>query len=245
MPQSPLGDLPLSSSPYNSRITSQYGSEDKNYVMVAFNPGYALQASELNEIQELFFLNQSLTTRMQGIWSQKGYPKNPFWEGLIPLDPDDVTTGDLSIFANGSVSVPVTINSGWFLWTDSESKLSFWIYLNSSASQTMSTSPAGSVTTEYIEYIGFDITKETIICCPTTDCGENDETLRDNSSGSSENFFTCGASRIKATIDPTLEIRDAIASNFYPILKITVTPSGGSFTATVTYMDGQTLITNE
>lgn len=242
MPQSPLGNLPLRSLPYKSRITDQYGSEGKNYVLVAFNPGYSLQASELNEIQELFFLNQSLHLRMLANWSQKGYPNIPFWDGLIPLNPDDVSVSSSTVSTTGAAIAEFTINPGWFLWTDSESKLSFWIYFDQSVTQTLSTSPGTQVSQEYSEYIGFDIDTQQILCCPAADCGSNDDTLRDNSSGSSENFFTCGASRLKANFkDNTLQIRDAIASTFYPIVKITVTPSSTGFTSSITWMDDQTL----
>ena len=63
--------------------------------MLAFNPGYALQAAELNEIQELFFVNQNLTQRMNANWIRINSGQTtaftaPFWEGLIPLKPEYV-----------------------------------------------------------------------------------------------------------------------------------------------------------
>jgi len=238
MPKSPLGNLPLKDSPYYSRITSEYGTEDKNYYLLAFNPGYSLQASELNEIQELFFLNQNLTQRMNQLWSKAGYAKIPFWEGLIPLDPTTLSVTTPTVQAS-STSTKVTISAGWFLWTDTTSKLSFWIYQpNTYTSITKSTDVGDTV-----GYIGFDVSKSAIICCPSSSCDPEvgDENLRDNSSGSTTSEFTCGASRLKATFGSEVVIRNAIADDFYPIFKITVSADGAS--AAITFYDGQSLIT--
>ena len=50
--------FPLKGTPFYSRISDQLTSDPViNYYAIAFNPGYPLQASELNEFQELFFLN--------------------------------------------------------------------------------------------------------------------------------------------------------------------------------------------
>jgi len=237
MPKSPLGNLPLKDSPYYSRITSEYGTEDKNYYLLAFNPGYSLQASELNELQELFFLNQNLTQRMNQLWSKAGYTKIPFWEGLIPLDPTTISATTPTVQAS-SASTKVTISPGWFLWTESSSKLSFWIYQpNTYTSITKSTD-----VNDTVGYIGFEVTDSVITCCPSSSCDETkDENLRDNSSGSVENYFTCGASRFKATFGSEIVIRNAIADNFYPIFKITV--SAVDATAAITFYDGQSIIT--
>lgn len=232
---SPLGSsLPLQQNPYNSRIYSQFSDEGKNYYMLAFTPGYALQASELNEVQELFFLNQNLTQRMNNNWV-KGAGKIPFWEGLIPVDSANVTA-TTPIYSNGDARSTVTVQSGWYLWTDSTSKLSFWIHLNQTLSSTLST------TTSSTEYIGIEVNKNTIICCPSAECETNqDETLRDNSQGDgTHNFFTCGAARLGVTFGTELVIRSAIASNFYPILKLI--PNTTTQSATVTFFDGQTVL---
>jgi hypothetical protein len=242
MPQSPLGNLPLRVMPYNSRITTEYSSE-KNYYLIAFNPGYSLQASELNEIQELFFLNQSLSLRMNGLWQSNGY-KVPFWNGTIPLNPNDVTVAGVATI-NPATSTPigtatVTVQSGWFLWTDGESKLSFWLHLPEEIIQSVQTS--GALT----EYVGFEVEKTQIICCPTNSCEETqDPDLRDNSQGNSENFFTCGASRLKASIPTELVVRDELSDTFYPLLRITIAlGTNGQYATTVGFADGQNFINN-
>lgn len=233
MPQSPLGSsLPLSENPYNSRVTSQIATEGKNYYMLAFTPGYALQASELNEVQELFFLNQNLTQRMNNKWVMGG-AKMPFWEGLIPLGITGVTAS-APTYSNGNATSTVHVGAGWYLWTDSTSKLSFWVYLDQSLASTLTTTTAST------EYIGLEVSKNTITCCPAAECSDTqDSTLRDNSQGNTENFFTCGAARLGITFGTELVIRSGIASNFYPILKLI--PNTQTQTATVTFYDGQTV----
>ena len=53
--------FPLTPSPFNSRVESELSfaggggaNSPKNYQFVAYRPGFPLQASELNEIQEHF-----------------------------------------------------------------------------------------------------------------------------------------------------------------------------------------------
>lgn len=244
----PLGTpLPLRNNPYNSRVQSQLnvsGSNVKNYYMIAFNPGYALQASELNEIQELFYIHESLTCRMYGNWQDEAYSKIPFWEGLIPLNPNFITilsTPTIIIDPTDgqqAVSFTVSISQGWYLWTDSESKLSFWI--SNPFNNTITLSVKNN------EYIGFEVLKQTINCCQSQPCPEgSDETLRDNSQGSTENWFTCGASRLSAKVlsdssgtssfAGNVTVRNTIASNFYPILKVSINNN----IPTIMFGDGQ------
>lgn len=236
MPQSPLGDLPLADMPYNSRITSEYGSENKNYYMLAFNPGYALQASELNELQELFFMNQSLTLKMNRNWTTQGYDI-PYWTGLIPLDPSTISSTTPTTTGT-QASATITINPGWFLWTDRTSALSFWIYLSGTFSQQFITTNSGT------QVIGFEVEKTTITCCPTSICSDTqDLTLRDNSTGQPETTLSCGASRLKATFGTTPDIRTEPAggftTTFFPILKLTYNATNS---ASVSFYDGQTII---
>jgi hypothetical protein len=235
---SPLGSsLPLQQNPYNSRIYSEYSEEGKNYYMLAFTPGYALQASELNEVQELFFLNQNLTQRMNTTWIGNAL-KLPFWEGLIPLNPKGVTAS-IPTYSNGNASsARVSFSSGWYLWTDSTSKMSFWIHLDNDV---VSTS-APTTTSSGTEYIGLQLSKNIITCCPASECSDiQDPTLRDNSQGNYTNFFTCGAARLGVTFGNKILVRrpTEAASDFYPILKLT--PDLTNQTATISFYDGQTV----
>tara|TARA_B100001094_G_scaffold327115_1_gene384588 strand:+ start:2329 stop:3375 length:1047 start_codon:yes stop_codon:yes gene_type:complete len=81
----------LGATPYNSRVESQelgwsddnnaelVGAAPKNYQMVAFRPGFPLQASELNEIQEHMMLQMTLHTTMMHNWITSG--PGPIWSG--------------------------------------------------------------------------------------------------------------------------------------------------------------------
>lgn len=253
----PFGPLPLKSSPYNSRVSSYFTppstdpTKVKNYYLIGFTPGYALQASELNELQEVFYLNESLTHRMYANWQEAGYTKLPFWEGLIPYDPklilpNQVTQRLDTIDGVEVATINVSVGAGWYLWTDSSSKLSFWIYnalnFNTTFNKTLSVKNG--------EYLGFEVEKKITTCCASEPCNLaiSDPDLRDNSQGSTENWFTCGASRLEARMhrtenneanpDATLLVRNAIASNFYPILKLSINNS----IISLMFGDGQEVI---
>ena len=189
--------FPLSLSPYQSRVATHMES-GKNYSLLAFNPGYALQAAELNEIQELFFLNQNLTQRMNANWikinsGQTTQFTAPYWEGLIPLNPDMVQITNLTSFVGTSLAFGLTIQQGWYLYTDKTSKLSFWIWNNNTLTTT-TTATSSNV------YFGLSVSTKYIDCCQTDDsCVDGDSTLRD-ASQSFYQEFTCGASRFQVNI---------------------------------------------
>lgn len=209
----------LNQVPFNSRIGSQYSSAvNKNYFLLGFNPGYALQASELNEIQELFFMNSNLTQRMNSNWNSLNY-KTPFWEGLIPLDPNQIQITDV-VVTSSNITFNVTSENGWYLWINPESKMSHWIYKNLSSTNTVTkqfTMPLNST-----RYVGFVIKSQVITCCPDDTCDSTeDDTLRDNSSGDYTQHNTCGASRLKASIDDT--------TNSYEIRSIATATSNSTF----------------
>jgi len=74
--------FPLSVSPYMSRVESQElvfdNNEDlpKNYQFIAFRPGFPLQASELNEMQEHFQMQLTLSITMMHNWITSGVGKH-------------------------------------------------------------------------------------------------------------------------------------------------------------------------
>ena len=79
--------FPLRQSPYYSRVESQElkneggidGEDTKNYQFVAFRPGFSLQASELNEIQEHFQMQLTLSISMMHNWITSG--RGHLWGG--------------------------------------------------------------------------------------------------------------------------------------------------------------------
>ena len=86
--------FPLTSSPFNSRVESELsfaggGGENspKNYQFVAYRPGFPLQASELNEIQEHFQMQMTLSLNMMNSWITSG--AGPMWHGYDKDIPGD------------------------------------------------------------------------------------------------------------------------------------------------------------
>lgn len=100
--------FPLTPSPFNSRVENQLsfaggGGENspKNYQSVAFRPGFPLQASELNEIQENFQIQMSLSLNMMNNWITSG--AGPMWSGFQENEP-----GDGVAFDNLDSTIPNT-----------------------------------------------------------------------------------------------------------------------------------------
>ncbi len=89
-PDQEATNWPLRPSPYNSRIEDQEidfeggSSEDgpTNYQFVAFRPGFSLQASELNEMQEHAQLQLTLTINMYHNWITSG--QTSLWDQFNP-----------------------------------------------------------------------------------------------------------------------------------------------------------------
>lgn len=229
MPETPFSTLPLSEAPYSSRVSGNYSN--KNYYMLAFNPGYALQAAELNETQEIFYLNQSLSVRYGALWRSRGFLAPVFWEGMLPYDPSYVSL-TINSATPSSLQGSVTVSKGWYLWTDRTSKLSTWIYSANNYTLNFGT----QVNT--IEFIGFFIKKNIIKCCQTNNCPPGqDATLRDNFGAE----FTCGASRLGLEFNSTPFVmrNDVNASengyDFYPMMRVGVQSS----VTTRQFYDGQ------
>lgn len=195
--------FPLKSSPFYSRISDQLDDEPtKNYYAIAFNPGFPLQASELNELQEIFFINNTLSSILSSSWQSIAY-NIPSWTGLIPLSPSNIEITNAVNIA-GIWTGNISISSGWYLWGDPVSKLRHWLYLSSDISETFSIAQGTT------RYIGLKVTKEIVKCCTSSTCSDTEDSdLRDNSNGFPGNSLTCGASRLKASIDTSIDIRDS------------------------------------
>jgi hypothetical protein len=224
--------LPLKAAPFYSRVNNNIlRSPVKNYYMIAFNPGYALQASELNELQEIFFINQTLSALIQTNYIPSfGYV--PYYsvttiggdsthKGCIPLNVDQIEFSRLqsSINQNGKniAVLDIIVYPGWYHWTDPDSGLLFWVYNDTTFAKTLTTTTATDTTPEYI---GFTVSKEEISCCSTGDENECSE-LRDNSQGTTSTYNTCGASRLKLNItDVTLGDVEQ-SSTFSAFMKVT------------------------
>ena len=141
------GNTPLQNAPYFSRIANTNLIDDStnvNYPMLAFKPGYALQASELNEIQDTFYIQKTLSDNLLQNWWKTGTNLSltgtatsalygPGWEGAIPLSPSNFVFNDLSVlfYFTGVVS------RQWFLVTDPNTKFKFWCVFDTSTLSTI------------------------------------------------------------------------------------------------------------
>jgi len=216
----PFGSTtPLSESPFLSRLplfTLNTGDVVNNYPLVAFKPGFPLQAAELNEIQENFAIQQTLSNTLLTNWltygtsaELTGSPTDiytgPGWNGAIPLDPAYVTASTAGVVAG----------IGWYLITLPVSNLKFWVYNDTSFAPL----PLGLASTHYF---GFSISSEFIPCSNTdTDSGWE---FNDQSSGSFESS-TCGANRFKININGVLASTSLIPG-FVPITRVTSSTAG-------------------
>lgn len=171
----------LSRKPFYSRFTNFENTGD-NYILIGFTPGLALQAAELNEIQDIYHKIDKLSNTMMSNWTL--YALNNIgslsnfsaiiWDGTIPLSPDMVSV-------SGNI---ITFSSGWYYYNHS-SGLNHWIYLANDIEYNSGTDGANG-------FIGLNITTTDIFAA-------SDDRLYDNSSGSI-NTNSPGAYRINHNI---------------------------------------------
>lgn len=196
-----LSTTPLSQYPYNSRTgTNEFdpNNPSKNYVLHGFKPGNALQASELNEIQENYYKNLTLYNILLKNWFFLGqmvagnpnFPiRGPSWIGAVPLHPNMITI----------TSTNIQMQKGWYLVDDS-SGLKFWIYNNDIRS-------LGSIPPSGI--VGVNIERKYI-----TEI--DDPGLYDNSNGYSDSSQSSGADRFQLNFTGNLVLSSEI--NESPVL---------------------------
>lgn len=209
--------FPLSNTPFLSRIAAQQFTANvaaKNYLALGFKPGYALQASELNEIQEIMYMQSTLTSNMISNWVNStsmnptdGVQVNgPGWDGVTPLSTDQITRNGQTISAL----------EGWYYIQVPSTNLKHWFYAPIGL---------GAITipnTASDKVIGFKITEYNNITV------DSDSALYDNSSGDYD-FNAEGASRYTISIERWAvnygdsSINNSVAdniSNFAPLCKV-------------------------
>ena len=233
MTTAPFGDqFPLAddSGFYNSRV-SEFISRPVNYILTGYKPGYALQASELNELQEQFYLQQTLSNRCLFNWlTSTGTPK-PFWNGCTPYSPSQV------VVANNATNITITVNSGWYYIIDKSylsggislnSGLGFWTYIKDSI-QLDTPKAAISNTTSTPSKFGLIYSIRSINVT-------EDDTLNDNSNSTNVLMEVPGADRL---IIENFSIEKYGSQTLLSDI-LTITNTSGNYT--VKYLDG-TLIT--
>lgn len=187
MALTPFSQLPLQTSTYLSRISS-FMDRRANYVLSGFRPGFALQAAELNELQEQVLTNQTLTNRCQNTWKDLYTTANPFWDGTTPYNPSLLTV------SGAAGTITVTATKGWYYLVDAvfagtgvlNSGFGYWINLPQDLSISVSFGETSTSVTRY----GFTYTVSDINAA-------TDDTLYDQSNAANANMTVPGANRIK------------------------------------------------
>jgi hypothetical protein len=227
------GTTPLKNAPYFSRVADinlRNDNTNVNYPMLAFKPGYALQASELNEIQDNFYVQKTLSDSLLQNWWKTGtnlnltgssteYMSGPGWDGAIPLNPSAIT----AVENVGQINFSTPSALQWFLVTDPSTKFKFWAtfdtsYLVSNIAIIKATAPS-------LVYVGMRV-KTSIVNCSSVET-EAGYIFNDNSSGGYISN-TCGASRFKIELDTDANPYGKVTSisgNFLPIFKVRKNPN--------------------
>lgn len=198
----PLDDLPLKETPFRSRATWSYATGRDNK-FIAFADRRPLQASELNELEEIHATHQSLQLRFNANWKNSTYSTIPSWTGLIPIDPKNIVVQALE--PNGdTVRIKLLVKKGWYLsQRKSFDFLNRWIYLSNDVSGDFTYT---NISPLYTKYIGFEFHSFRSQCLNvgtyTLPDGQTQELksseYRDNSQDYetiAENENTCGADR--------------------------------------------------
>lgn len=187
--------FPLSLPPYNSRnnqfstafsIIEGDGEQFLNFPLIAFTPGFPLQAQELNELQENWEIQSSYDTEFlqnyfgsAGVQTPSTYGSN---SALFIQPSSDVTTvinGDtVTITASNVVSVY-------------DNGMRYWIKINPITNSVTLTSAS-------VRFLKLDATIEYIPC--SSDSSSIGFYFNDNSSGNFDSG-TCGASRVRVSAE--------------------------------------------
>jgi len=186
------GGFPFKEDPFRSRVESQINAS-KNYYGVAFKAGYPLQASELNEMQEIFYVQSTLNNLLptQAGWTAGTVP----WNGCTPYSAGNITS---AAPATPPYSITATAGVGWYLVENQNVNggLGVWVY-NSSAKTIISGFTGATGTTG--DY-GIVIKPVTIYCTTNSSAGTTqDRTLQDSHNMNIING-PCGADRLKLDI---------------------------------------------
>jgi hypothetical protein len=179
-------NLPLTPTPFKSRVESNLNF-DKNYYAVAFKPGFPLQASELNEIQEIFYVQQTLSNKLRTTGWTGAVP----WNGATPLQKELVSfalTGD------------ITFNIGWYLVQNESFNggLGVWVY-NSSV-KTVTPSHTENSANAYNTKYGFIVRSKTIQCTTNGTPGANEDVTLQDQSNYNVVGGPCGAARMQLEV---------------------------------------------
>ena len=180
--------FPLKEDPFRSRTETQINNY-KNYYGLAFKAGYPLQASELNELQEIFYVQSTLNNLLptQTGWTAGTVP----WNGCTPYNVGQITSA-------GTNSITATADVGWYLVekTDVNGGLGVWIYNQTPQTIISGFTGAAGTTGDY----GIVVKPIVIYCTTNSPAGvTQDRTIQDSHNMNIING-PCGADRLKLDI---------------------------------------------
>lgn len=226
-------NFPLTAAPFTSRIESQLDAS-KNYYLVAFKPGFPLQAAELNEMQEIFYMQQTLTQIMFANWGIKEYSEQAGvamtatpWEGCTPLSPSLVSVN------SDPTNITVTCKAGWYLLKSPNYNGGFgvWVHIPNDVERITGLNPSSNsaVTGNY----GLQVVRQTVNCTKNAspDPLTEDRTLQDSSNINVING-PCGAARIR--MSNLFFVKEQAGTEFYPMF----TATANGTVASVTFKNG-------
>lgn len=180
--------FPLSNDPFRSRTETQLNAS-KNYYGLAFKAGYPLQASELNEMQEIFYVQSTLNNLLptQTGWTAGTVP----WNGCTPYNVSLISSA-------GTNSITATAGVGWYLVesVNVNGGLGVWVYNSTSQTIVSGFTGATGTTGDY----GMFVSPTVIYCTTNTTAGvTQDRTIQDSHNMNIING-PCGADRLKLDI---------------------------------------------
>jgi hypothetical protein len=193
--------FPLTTNPFRSRIESQIDAA-KNYYAVAFRPGFPLQAAELNEMQEIFYVQQTLTQTMGSSWLTKiifdtatgGSVEGPGWDGCTPLTPTLITS------TSTATSISLTAGAGWYLAKSKNFNGGFGVWVYNGTDQTLISNFTPTDPPSASTYYGMIVKPIIISCTSISPPGLNeDDSIVDQTNINVING-PCGASRLQLKV---------------------------------------------
>lgn len=191
-----------------------------NYSHIGFLPGNSLQSSELNELQERFYLDQTLQNNFLFNWLiftennftitglQSDTYNGPYSGNIIPLNPNLIET----FYSLNNITI--RLNSGWYKINHNiTSNMAVWVYLDGVKEISVPMSISGG-----LYYVGMNIELSEILCTST----EEDEGYFFNSNvGGYIEPWIPGSNRFKILIgDLKLIFPNEQTSQDLTILKI-------------------------
>ena len=211
------GGFPFNQNPFRSRVESQIDA-GKNYYAVAFKPGYPLQASELNEMQEISYVQRTLSNILP---SQGGFTAGTVpWNGCTPLG---ITLVSCTLATSPVKSLSATANPGWYLIQHDQTNGGFGAWVYNGTARTLISGYTGA-TANSGDY-GIKVKFVTICCTTNPTAGTTqDRTLQDSHNMNIING-PCGADRLKIDI---VGAGNTIGSGEYLVPLITAARTGVS-----------------